>query len=94
MTVDEFKASLKSDLSPFNDPIRSALWYDGKEDWDKAHSMIDSLNGKDAAWVHAYLHRKEGDLGNAAYWYQRAGKPMAKVSLEVEWEILVREFLG
>lgn len=73
--------------------VLKSLWYDGKGDWDKAHSLIDRLNDQDSAWVHAYLHRKEGDLWNADYWYVRAKKTRPKISLEEEWERLVQEFL-
>lgn len=70
-----------------------SLWYDAKDDWHKAHALVDSLNDPAACWVHAYLHRKEGDLGNADYWYRRAGKTRPAVSLQQEWEIIVKELL-
>lgn len=62
-----------------------SLWYDGKDDWEKAHELINDLADSESAWVHAYLHRKEGDLGNAGYWYRRAGKEMPALSLRDEW---------
>jgi hypothetical protein len=93
-TLSEFKASLKlaQPDSPFSAQLTS-LWYDGKGDWDKAHAQVDHLEDKASAWVHAYLHRKEGDIGNADYWYRKAGKTRPDVSLAEEWEGLVAEFL-
>lgn len=73
--------------------LLQALWFDGKEDWESAHNMAQNVNTSEGSWVHAYLHRKEGDLGNASYWYSRAGKPMAKNSLAEEWEEIVRALL-
>ena len=70
-----------------------ALWYDAKGEWDKAHVLIQDIEDKDAAWIHAYLHRREGDAGNADYWYRRAGKSRPAVSLEKEWEDIVKAFL-
>jgi len=69
-----------------------ALWYDAKGDWDKAHHTIQDVEDVDAAWIHAYLHRKEGDISNADYWYHRAGKKRSTVSLEDEWKELVHAF--
>ena len=63
----------------------AALWYDGRGDWNAAHEAAQSDEGRDGAWVHAYLHRKEGDAFNAGYWYRRAGKPAATGTLDVEW---------
>ncbi|MXV17737.1 hypothetical protein [Hufsiella ginkgonis] len=70
-----------------------ALWYDRKGDWNKAHELVQDLNGKSAARIHAYLHRKEGDIFNADYWYRRAAATRPNVSLEEEWIQLVGEFL-
>jgi hypothetical protein len=66
-------------------PLR-ALWHDAHGDWDRAHALAQDADNEQGAWVHAYLHRKEGDLGNAAYWYGRARQPVAKDSFEEEWE--------
>ncbi|HEY1022823.1 MAG TPA: hypothetical protein VGE06_10955 [Flavisolibacter sp.] len=66
-----------------------ALWWDAKGDWQKAHETIQDLPDKNAAWIHAYLHRKEGDIWNADYWYNRAGKKRPTNSLEEEWDRLV-----
>ena len=70
-----------------------SLWYDGKGDWHQAHAEVDHLDDRASAWVHAYLHRKEGDILNADYWYRKAGKTRPDVSLEKEWEQLVMYLL-
>jgi hypothetical protein len=67
----------------------AGLWWAAKGDWDQAHRIVQDDSSRDAAWVHAYLHRVEGDLGNAGYWYRQAGKPVAKDSLETEWQRIV-----
>jgi hypothetical protein len=90
MTLNEFRSSV--DPAGFSVELE-ALWYDGKGDWGKSHDVIQDVNSKNAAWIHAYLHRKEGDMGNAQYWYSRAGKPMPVVSLDDEWKSLVEHFL-
>jgi hypothetical protein len=69
-----------------------SLWFDAHGDWNKAHEIIQDIDDKEASWVHAYLHRKEGDLENAAYWYALAGKKMPDVSLDLEWRDLVNAF--
>ena len=76
----------------FTVPLKS-LWFDGKCDWQMAHQQVDHLSDRESAWVHAYLHRKEGDNANADYWYRRAGKTRPDIPLENEWEILVKHFL-
>ncbi len=90
MTVKEFEAS---DGKEFTGALL-ALWWDAKGDWERAHEIAQDVSGADGAWVHAYLHRKEGDLGNAAYWYRRAGREMATGDLRVEREGIVGELLG
>lgn len=75
-------------------PALRALWWDGKGDWNRAHAAAQEGDGEDCAWVHAYLHRKEGDLPNARYWYSRAGKPAPAGSLDEEWANLVGSLLG
>ena len=95
MTFDEFQASLTSrNQAPagLSAPLR-ALWLDGKGDWAAAHGTVDDLETKTAARVHAYIHRKEGDLDNARYWYGRAGAPPYTGSLDEEWSELVRALL-
>ncbi|HSF54555.1 MAG TPA: hypothetical protein VLA71_12420 [Algoriphagus sp.] len=85
---------LSSDFSKWKDsPILLALWYDAQGNWDLAHDQVDQMQGKSAARIHAYLHRKEGDEWNANYWYSKAGEKMPSLSLEEEWELLVRRFL-
>jgi hypothetical protein len=94
MTVKEFKESLSQNDAPpaISDYLRS-LWYDAKGDWSKAHQIIQDISDNHAAWIHAYLHRKEGDLWNADYWYLRAGKRRPAYSLEKEWESLIDELI-
>lgn len=70
-----------------------ALWWDGQGNWEKAHEVAQDVDGPDGAWVHAYLHRKEGDASNAAYWYRRAGQPVASGDLRAEWEGMVTALL-
>lgn len=78
--------------SPLSLPLQ-ALWWDAKGDWDRAHTCAQDDGGPDGAAVHAYLHRKEPDPGNARYWYTRAGRPPATGSLDREWDALVAELL-
>ena len=75
-------------------PPLAALWWAAKGNWDQAHKIVMNDSGKDAAWVHAYLHRVEGDLGNAGYWYRQAGQPVATDSLQAEWERIAATLLG
>ncbi|MDP9230000.1 MAG: hypothetical protein M3O67_04910 [Bacteroidota bacterium] len=90
MTLKEFQKSLLSPSPPINlSSYFQSLWYDEKGNWQKAHNIIQDIEDKTAAWIHAYLHRKEGDKGNARYWYNRAGKPMPDYSLQQEWQEIV-----
>jgi len=84
------KSAPPTDLAP----TVQALWWAAKGDWDQAHKIVQDESSRDAAWVHAYLHRVEGDLGNAGYWYRQAGQPAAKDSLEAEWERIAATLLG
>ena len=95
MTLDEFKSTLK-DSQPNSswDVSIQALWYDAKGEWKKAHGLIDHLNDKVSAHIHAYLHRVEGDLWNARYWYNRAKQPEFIGSLEEEREHLLQLYLN
>lgn len=95
MSTDDFKKTL-SDVSPHGNwsPYLLSLWYDGKKDWERAHTLIQDIEDRHAAWIHAYLHRAEGDTWNADYWYNRAGKKRPALSLQQEWEELVEYFLG
>jgi hypothetical protein len=86
----DFKASLAgASPAPGLAAPLAGLWWAAKGDWDQAHRIVQDDAGRDAAWVHAYLHRVEGDLGNADYWYRQAGKPAATDSLESEWQRIV-----
>ena len=93
-TLIEFKESLNLEqpVSGLSVQLKS-LWYDGKGDWNKAHSQVDHLTDQESALVHAYLHRKEGDIWNADYWYSKARQIRPDLSLEEEWEQLVLQFL-
>jgi hypothetical protein len=93
--MSDFRASL-SDAAPAPslEPPLAALWWAAKGQWDAAHKIVQDEDTVDAAWVHAYLHRVEGDLGNAGYWYRQANQPVAKDSLEAEWERIVSALLG
>ena len=94
MTYDEFIKILSSDSPPQKiSPLLKALWYDGKEQWEESHNIAQDINDKNGSWVHAYLHRKEGDISNAQYWYSRAGKNLPGNSLRDEWESLVKTFI-
>ncbi|MES2733246.1 MAG: hypothetical protein V4714_15975 [Bacteroidota bacterium] len=94
MNLDSFKASLDSVKPPADiGDVLLALWHEGKGDWEASHGIVQAANTPDYCLIHAYLHRKEGDNWNANYWYTRAGQSMPKVSLEQEWENLVRQFL-
>lgn len=95
MTLETFKESLlNQSIPPSLSKYLQALWYDAKGDWDKAHQIIQDIDDKTAAWIHAYLHRKEGDIGNADYWYRQAGRKRLAVSLEQEWESIVKELIA
>jgi hypothetical protein len=72
----------------------AGLWWVAKGDWDRAHKIVQDEDSRDAAWVHAYLHRVEGDLGNAGYWYRQAGQPTARDALQAEWERIAATLLG
>ncbi|MBS1744823.1 MAG: hypothetical protein JST21_01495 [Bacteroidetes bacterium] len=94
MNYEEFKLTIENnELPPVLPLYLQALWYDAKGNWDKAHSLIDSLDDLNSCWVHAYLHRKEGDLGNADYWYRRAKKNRQVTSLSDEWKNIVEALL-
>jgi hypothetical protein len=95
VSMADFKTSLANATpAPGLAPPLAALWWAAKGDWDAAHKIVMNEDTKDAAWVHAYLHRVEGDLSNAGYWYRRAGKPEAKDTLEAEWQRIVGALEG
>ena len=94
MNLASFRQSINDNKLPAGLSVYlNSMWYDGAENWNKAHHLVDSLNDSTACWVHAYLHRKEGDLWNADYWYSRAGKKRPDVSLQEEWETIVKALL-
>ncbi len=91
----EFKASLSGATpAPDLDAPLAALWWAAKGGWDQAHKIVQDESTADAAWVHAYLHRVEGDPANAGYWYRQAGQPVAKGPVEAEWERIASALLG
>jgi hypothetical protein len=95
MTLEQFRLSLKAAAPPPDlPPVLQALWHDGHGDWNAAHEVAQEVPDPDGAWVHAYLHRKEGDASNAAYWYRRAAQPVCRESLDAEWDAIVRAFLA
>jgi hypothetical protein len=95
MTFDEFLESIQKDQLPsqISDTLTS-LWWDKKGDWDRAHSIAQDIPTTQGSAVHAYLHREEGVLWNADYWYSRAGRKRPDVSLEEEWKLLTEEMIG
>ena len=95
MTIDEFRDSLSQAAPPAQlDHALAGLWWDARGDWIRAHESAQQDEGPAGSWVHAYLHRKEGDLGNAGYWYRRAGQPPCRSSLDEEWLAIVKALLG
>jgi hypothetical protein len=95
MTLDEFKPSLGGSKPP-NGLSRAlaALWWDAKGEWTRAHESAEGDESEAGSWIHAYLHRKEGDQDNAAYWYRRARKPVCREPLDAEWISIARELLA
>lgn len=94
MTLADFIATLAGATPPpLSDALR-ALWHDARGDWDAAHRVAQDVANESGSWVHAYLHRKEGDHGNAAYWYRRAGKPVASGPVEAEWNTIAAALLA
>jgi hypothetical protein len=94
VTLDDFRKTLDAASPPAVAPALRALWHDGRGDWDAAHRVAQDIDDETGAWVHAYLHRKEGDASNAGYWYRRAGKPPASDSLDAEWDRIVSALLA
>ena len=94
MTADQFRATVPNQIPPegLSAPLL-ALWWDAKGDWTEAHTLVDELETADGMAVHAYLHRKEGSLSNADYWYARAGRGFHRPELAAEWEALVAGLL-
>lgn len=95
MDVKEFRESLELAAPPEGLPVTlTALWWDGKGDWARAHALVDELETPDGMAVHAYLHRKEGVAWSADYWYRRAGQRFRRETFEDEWEALVEGLIG
>jgi hypothetical protein len=94
MTFEQFMASLAAPApSAELSPALAALWWMVKGDWERVHHLVNDLDGGDEAWVHAHLHRVEGDLANANYWYRQAGKTPSSAALEAEREAIVKALL-
>ena len=93
MTLDAFLESLSTAEPPALPPPARALWIDAKGDWNGAHKCVDDKSDPDSMWVHAYLHRKEGDASNAGYWYRRAGRPPHAGALVDEWREIAAALL-
>jgi hypothetical protein len=94
VTLSDFKRTFSDTQPPASlaPPLR-ALWHDAKGDWNAAHQVAQDIDDETGAWIHAYLHRKEGDLANAGYWYRRARKPECRESLEAEWDQIASALL-
>jgi hypothetical protein len=95
MTIERFLQSIESPEAPagLSDTLRS-LWWDRKGDWNRAHAIAQEIPTVQGSAVHAYLHREEGVLWNADYWYSRAGRPRPDIPLEREWSLLVEEMIA
>ena len=95
MTFAEFKRTTSETKPPasLSRPLL-ALWHDARGEWETAHEVAQNIDNATGAWIHAYLHRKEGDLGNAGYWYRRAQKPECRSSLDAEWVEIATALLG
>ncbi len=95
MNLESFIESLIADDPPLGlSPYLLSLWYDAKGDWNKAHDTIQDEENKNGSWIHAYLHRKEGDIWNADYWYRRAGKTRPNFTLDEEWKHIASEIIN
>jgi hypothetical protein len=95
MTLSEFRAAISHATPPENLPLPlRALWLDALGDWHGAHRLVQNGEGEpNCDWVHAYLHRKEGDTANAGYWYRRAAKPMSTKTTGAEWDDIAETLL-
>jgi len=96
MTFEEYCKNVESSDEPPADlpETLQALWYAKKGEWEKAHTLAQNISSEDGSWIHANLHREEGDLGNARHWYGRAIRPVSTLSIEVERDELIRTFLN
>ena len=95
MTAEEIRATTMDAAPPAGVSVAlQAMWYAAKDDWHTAHELAQTVPDPVGAWVHAYLHRVEGDLGNAGYWYRRANRPAAREPLSAEWTTIVTALLA
>jgi len=95
MDLARFRQSLSSHMPPAGlSAALTGLWWQGRGDWEAAHRAVQDADDRDSAWVHAHLHRVEGDPGNAGYWYRRAGRPAASGDLATEWAEIAATLLG
>jgi hypothetical protein len=94
MNLKDYKSTIASGRMPndLSDALK-AMWYAAAGDWDRAHDIAQEISDSEGSWIHAYLHRKEGDLSNAAYWYRRAGQPVCNTSLDQEWDDITTALL-
>ena len=93
MDLTSFRSTLHADAPPTQDLALQALWREARGEWDAAHDLTNQADGRDCAWVHAYLHRVEGDLPNADYWYARAGQERPAGGTDEEWSSIVSTLL-
>lgn len=95
LSLDRLIASVEDDAPPaYLSPVCASLWWQRKGNWNRAHETVQAIDSVDAAWVHAHLHRVEGDLDNAAYWYRQAGRPLCTTALELEWKAIAETLLA
>jgi hypothetical protein len=94
MTIDDFRATLRDAEPPAVAPVLRAMWHAANGNWSEAHRIAQDINDRSGAWVHAHLHRAEGDLGNARYWYRQAAQDEATDSLEAEWSRIATALLA
>lgn len=95
MTLTEFQQLMETQQLSLETLPKAlqALFYDKKGNWNQAHEIVQNASDADSAWVHAYLHRKEGDLSNARYWYRRSNQPEFSGELSQEWEAITSDLL-
>ncbi len=95
MTIATFHAALRQDAPPAGwSRALQALWHQSKGDWDRAHRLAQAQDDAEGAWVHAHLHRAEGDVANARYWYRRAGREASTAPLDHEWTTIAAALLA
>jgi hypothetical protein len=95
MTLSKFKRSISATSPPPGlTPALTALWWAAKNDWERARALVMDESGQECAWIHVYLHRLEGDLGNARYWYGQAGKPPPRGPSGAEWDSIAAALLA